>query len=230
MASLGVISQTGNNIQTDGLVFYMDPAYKISYPGTGTTVTDIMSLNVSASFMNDTSFDSSNNGIFDFDGTDDYMTTNINANDYQTAFTVLFWVNFDFFQNGNIAIGRHTGNERFYFGVQDSTYMKAGIGDAFTYNSIAHGLSTGEWSNFCYTRSGTTNTLYINTVQKGTFTSNWSGTNTTQVYIGALNIESQSGAFQDLNGKLGPVQIYNRALSVGDVLQNYNAQKGRFGL
>ena len=223
----GISGQINNNIVTDGLVFYIDPAYKISYPESGTTVTDIMSLNVSASFEQNTSFDSSNNGIFDFDGTDDYMTTNINANDYQTAFTVLFWVNFDFFQNGNIPIGRHTGNERFYFGVQDSTYMKAGIGDDYTYDSIAHGISTGEWSNFCYTRSGTTNTLYINAVQKGTFTSNWSGTNTTQVYIGALN---NSGASQYLNGKLGPVQIYNRALSAAEIKQNYQAQKERFGL
>ena len=193
-SSFGVISQTGNNIQTEGLVFYIDPAYKISYPGTGTTVNDIISLNVSASFEQNTSFDSSNNGVFDFDGTDDYMATNINANDYQTAFTVLFWVNFDGFGSGNLAIGKHYGNERFYFGTQDSTYMKAGIGDNYTSDSIAHGISTGEWSNFCYTRSGTTNTLYINAAQKGTFTSNWSGTNTTQVYIGALN---NSGASQE---------------------------------
>jgi hypothetical protein len=32
------------------------------------------------------------------------------------------------------------------------------------------------------------------------------------------------------NGKLGPVQIYNKALSAGEVLQNYQAQKERFGL
>jgi len=32
------------------------------------------------------------------------------------------------------------------------------------------------------------------------------------------------------NGKLGPMQIYNRALSANEVLHNYNALKGRFGL
>ena len=31
-------------------------------------------------------------------------------------------------------------------------------------------------------------------------------------------------------GNIGPVQIYNRALSAAEVLQNYNAQKERFGL
>ena len=219
----------GKSIVTDGLVFYVDAANSKSYVSGSNSVDNLRdTLTNTATLINGVSFDSANGGSFDFDGQDDYMTTNINANDYQTAFTVLFWVNFEAFgASGNIPIGRHYGSERFYFGVQDSTYMKAGIGDAFTYNSIAHGLSTGEWSNFCYTRSGTTNTLYINTVQKGTFTSNWSGTNTTQVYIGALN---NSGASQYLNGKLANIQIYNRALSTEEILQNYNGLKERFNL
>ena len=32
------------------------------------------------------------------------------------------------------------------------------------------------------------------------------------------------------NGKISNTQIYNRALSASEVLQNYNALKGRFGL
>ena len=34
----------------------------------------------------------------------------------------------------------------------------------------------------------------------------------------------------DYNGALGPFHIYNRALSSTEVLHNYNALKGRFGL
>ena len=33
----------------------------------------------------------------------------------------------------------------------------------------------------------------------------------------------------DMNGNIGPTKVYNRALSAGDVLQNYQAQKERFG-
>jgi len=32
------------------------------------------------------------------------------------------------------------------------------------------------------------------------------------------------------NGNISTTQIYNRELSDAEVLQNYNAQKGRFGL
>ena len=35
--SFGITAETGNNIVTDGLVFYVDAAYKKSYPGSGTT-------------------------------------------------------------------------------------------------------------------------------------------------------------------------------------------------
>ena len=33
-----------------------------------------------------------------------------------------------------------------------------------------------------------------------------------------------------LNGKVAIARIYNRALSQAEITQNYNAQKGRFGL
>ena len=39
--SFGITAETGNNIQTDGLVLYADAAYKKSYPGSGTSVTDL---------------------------------------------------------------------------------------------------------------------------------------------------------------------------------------------
>ena len=57
-SSFGIISQTGNNIQTEGLVFYVDAAYKKSYPRTGTTTFNIASgsLTPTGSLINDTGF------------------------------------------------------------------------------------------------------------------------------------------------------------------------------
>jgi hypothetical protein len=51
---------------------------------------------------------------------------------------------------------------------------------------------------------------------------------TTALIIGGRLLNgSVNAAF---NGDIGPVQIYNRALSASEVLQNYNALKSRFGL
>ena len=39
-----------------------------------------------------------------------------------------------------------------------------------------------------------------------------------------------SNAGYNLSATIGYISIYNRALTVAEVLQNYNALKGRFGL
>ena len=38
------------------------------------------------------------------------------------------------------------------------------------------------------------------------------------------------GAQNYIDAEIGPIQVYNRALSASEVLHNYNALKGRFGL
>jgi hypothetical protein len=39
-----------------------------------------------------------------------------------------------------------------------------------------------------------------------------------------------SNSTDPLNGKIANTLLYNRSLSATEVLQNYNATKGRFGL
>ena len=54
-------------IVTDNLVFFLDAANTKSYPGTGTTWTDMMGTNNGT--IDGATF---NTNVFDFDGTDDY--------------------------------------------------------------------------------------------------------------------------------------------------------------
>ena len=50
-------------------------------------------------------------------------------------------------------------------------------------------------------------------------------TNSAAIQVGRL-----MNGLEYWNGQIGPIQIYNRALSASEVLQNYQAQKERFGL
>jgi hypothetical protein len=43
-------------------------------------------------------------------------------------------------------------------------------------------------------------------------------------------IGRQTSGIEYWNGNIGQVSIYNRALSAAEILQNYNATKGRFRL
>jgi hypothetical protein len=76
----------GPNIVTDGLVFAVDAGSERSYPGTGTTVTDLVGLN-NGTLTNGVTYQSANGGVFDFDGTDDYiaMSRAISTANYSAA-------------------------------------------------------------------------------------------------------------------------------------------------
>jgi hypothetical protein len=87
--------------------------------------------------------------------------------------------------------------------------------------------SPGEWYNTTMTFNSTgQSNLYINGVLKNSVNAvnfvSWrrSGTNPPNITAGS---SAGSGIISSFN-------VYNRALSAQEILQNYNAQKSRFGL
>ena len=233
----GISGQVNNNIVTDGLVFYVDPAYKISYPGTGTTVTDITGNNNVT--LSGTTFESANNGIFNFDGNDAMATS---ASDYDfnlSEFSIGMWFRIQATNTGtwqNIAAKYleaafqwrvQTNNSlQAYIKKSDSNYVEL-LDTSINYNS-------GDWYNVYITYKNVADSvkLYTNSVLKDTESAgtlsmiNADGSLT----LGCREIFESAGSYQKyMNGEIGPVQVYNRALSAGEVLQNYQAQKERFG-
>ena len=83
----------------------------------------------------------------------------------------------------------------------------------------------GVWTNL----AANTLELYVNGVSQGTRPHSFNDVkNTTNpLYIGSFN---GGQASQWLNGNVGIVRMYNRALSASDVLNNYNADKSKYGL
>jgi len=85
-------------IVEDGLVFYVDGANKVSYPGSGTNINNLIDNNLSGS-INGATYSTSNVGVFDFDGVDDSIGLNsqflssFQSNiDASNAFSVSFWI------------------------------------------------------------------------------------------------------------------------------------------
>jgi hypothetical protein len=87
--------------------------------------------------------------------------------------------------------------------------------DAAAYNGL--------WTNFTGTYDGSRLTLYINGILYSTALFDLSPI---RVRTGNVTI----GGTRYLDGKVSNVVIYNRALSAEEIMQNYNALKGRFGL
>ena len=82
-----------------------------------------------------------------------------------------------------------------------------------------------------FTHTGSTNNLFINGIQSTFLTAG----DQNIPFFGGTNCVISIGRRQQTNslfyqGNIALTQIYNRALSPQEVLQNYNAQKSRFGL
>jgi len=220
-------------IVTDGLVLCLDAANKRSYPGTGTTWSDLAGAN-DGTLTNGPTFDSDNGGSIVFDGSNDYV--NFGTHAIPSTITVEFWVSLD------AITGVHTSS--FLAGHENS------IGGSYRINYSNSGIS---WvccttNNSWYSTGTNVNSSSLSTSSKiyhvvGTY----DGSNN-KIYIdGALNatganisgnIRSVAGNYTlskpsavNLNyfkGKIYSNRRYNRALTADEVRRNYEATKGRY--
>ena len=163
--------------------------------------------------------------------------------------TVSVWFNFDAFENYenvldlnyftgfvNRNIGPRLeadngGNFRWYYSNSISSNS-----DYVAHNALASALANNTWYNCAWTFDGaSTITTYENGVDTlstptaaGTPGTGWYGTINRMVIGGGFN--SGSNGARMMNGKIGEVMVYNRALSAAELLQNFNATKAKYGL
>jgi hypothetical protein len=216
-----------NIIVSDGLVFYIDAANPRSYSGTGLTANGLVG-GIGGTLVNGTGFTSSNNGSFIFDGSNDFITVP-SVTSISGDLSVLIWfrtsgsnvsaarlIEFDYingFWLGEAATGTPSSN------------WGGGIKEANPPYGIFLQFSDNEWNLISSVRSSTTHFLYKNNLVSST-SNTVSGTvlsSTAGMYIGA----DETGSVP-FNGRIGQILIYNRALSATEILQNYNATKGRY--
>ena len=209
----------GPNIVTDGLIYAIDAGSERSYSGSGTSVTDLVEANT-GTLTNGVAYVSSNGGSFDFDGTDDYIalgnptvlqdltTGTIQAVYYRDASAGTYQMLFN--DGGSNLELTYSGNTlQFYIGNSGLSYTHAVVGEWF--------FVTGTWA------SGSKK-LYLNGSEVASGTNTGIDTGDIARFLGGR------GANFPFNGQIPTIKIYNKALTAAEVLQNFNAQKSRFGL
>jgi len=220
--------QYGPKINTNGLILYLDAANLLSYPGTGTTWTDLSGNNNNGTLTNGPTFSSDKGGCISFDGSNDFVevanATSLNA----SAQTISVWYNASTLpaRSANIickhdTVGSFNGYQLF---TKNSATIKVGS-VAYNIGSNAGIVSTWYYLTLAYT-SNVSMTLYVNGVADGS-----------AVAIGNLSISSNPlriGRSQDafwsiFTGKIASVSIYNKQLTAAEILGNYNSTKARFG-
>ena len=218
-------------ITTDGLFASWDAGDPASYNG-GQTWTDTANGFVGP-FYNGAgeaiSFDPANGGSLVFDGTDDRIGPIMLPGDYSgTARSIILWVSPETHEQEMIAF--NSADDKFKATVGQSasygTYIfRADVGgNSPQVGSFADSLITVEdWACIGMTINASDEivSMYLNGVSKTGGANGWNFQDDT--YIG----RSSSGA--PWNGKIATVRLYTKTLSAGEVLDNYNKTKARFG-
>lgn len=227
--------QTGPRIVTDGLVFCVDAADANSYPGSGTTWTDLSGNGNNGTLTNGPTYSSANKGSIVFDGTNDYViATRPSSIVTSGSITICLWAKWTTTGTTTSTIQTLIDNNHFSppvqgFVIQDRPDLSKSL--TFTTQPNSAGVQStfqvgdGTWRYIIGTNDQTTTKLYIN----GSFNAqvSQSGLATVQSNISIGYWQYTPSRY--LNGNVSLVQIYNRALSATEVAQNYNATKGRYG-
>jgi hypothetical protein len=213
----------GPSIVKDGLVLYLDAANVKSYTGSGTTWGDLSGNGNNGTLVNGPTFNSSNSGSIDFDGSNDWCQVS-SLSLSTTSYTKIAWFNPDTSTN-NIISGGGDGQHAFWMGGT-STTLQAGHNGLWSTVSYSPGSMIGNWWFGAVSFNISTGwKLYLNGQLVDTDASTTTFTGGTSVRIGAYG-----DAANLFNGRISISQIYNKVLSDSEVLQNYNATKGRYGL
>jgi hypothetical protein len=221
----------------DGLVLCLDAGNRKSYPGSGTTWTDISGKGNSGTLTNGPAYSISNGGNIVFDGVDDNIQLG-NASNFisasQSAITLNSWIKtnvtgvykkiFVTVNSGSqtiagvyFSIGRTVTGDNYpvYLGIKTSN----GNREATYFQN----LSTTQYSNLCGTYDGSNIKLYLNGELVATQSQTGNIPNT-----GIARISGYDNNNETWNGNIAQFSIYNRALTAAEVQQNYNALKSRY--
>ena len=223
---------TRNNIVTNGLTLYWDGANTLSYPSGSATWNNLVSSNFNGLLLRGSSFTPFGGGSFLANGTTTRITSSLQT--LPSSSTFEFWINRTNSANEYNMIG---GMYLPYFAFRSSSVFFF----SNSYSGTQRNLSTpstysnNTWYNVAfvteYTGSNVTTTskIYVN----GTLatSANYAGSQKSPTDQ-QFTVGSQRSVITEypFSGSIAIAKVYNYALSDQEIVQNYNATKGRFGL
>jgi hypothetical protein len=254
---MGVYS--GPEIASDGLVLSLDAGNRKSYPGSGTTWTDLSGNGKNFTLFNSSyySYSSVNGGSIGFTrtlpptgetggyaehtGSGALAVATYLYNDHTTE----IWAKINDRNPTNYDATETQGALFVYRGYHSmfqysSTALNYGIYSGTTFrNWITPTLGTsgtdiiqGQWFHAVAIRSGNNLSSYINGQLKGTAVIDTSGGASVvlnTIRMGMAN-PSNEGYSWHTNANVAAARMYRRALTAAEIQQNYIATKSRFGL
>ena len=245
-----VVQRDYENIVTNGLILSLDAGYLPSYPQNGTLFYDNGPNGNTGTLTNGPTYTSQYGGGIVLDGVNDYISVNRTANLEPTSVTMecIFYIN-------NFSGGNYPGIiAKGYWDSQTSpkdiegysTHIRPNYNLWVDFNNngtrkilndgnegVTAGISQNSLNFITVTIGPTGANVYNKGINYYSDNNNYTiaytgangGTVPADLWIGWMQYKGGT-----LNGTIYRASVYNRPLTASEVLQNYNAQKGRFGL
>jgi len=217
-----------NPVVTTGLQLYLDAGNASSYPGSGTAWTDLSGNSRDGTLTNGPTYSATNGGSIVFDGTNDYVqcTGSLTV----TAATFVTWIR----RNGNqgqydgILFSRGTNTTGMNFQASNQLgYHWNDAGNTYNWQS---GLTIPDatWCMIAVSVTSTSATAYL--CQTGGTTTATNTVNHASSVLNDIKLALDDAASRYFNGNIAIAQLYNIALSAGQISTNFQADRTRFGV
>jgi hypothetical protein len=226
------------SIVTSGLAFFVDAGNTKSYPGSGTALYDISGNGLVGTLTGGITFSSSNGGYFNFPGNHYIGFSSISGTvmsnpDITGAVSFGVWYYPTSSQSSQYLFtsGAGSGKKGIDILLQNSGNSDWVRVQGGTYGWVQSSISVetlNTWQNITVTWDNSSLKIYTNGILTNTTTTTYGGyaTLATQLCLGAPDGLTQYSYV----GRIANAFVYNTALTADQVLQNFNALRGRFGL
>ena len=203
-------------------VLYLDAGNTKSYPGSGTTWTDLSGNGNHGTLTNGPTFNSANGGSIVFDGVDDYVNAPV-AKMASVSFSCWGKTQANLSQPMLFNAGPNlVGPDLFFYTGRVS--WNTWEGNANPFGQIPASASNGMWHHYAIVNDATsTAKLYYDNILYGS-----ASYRNASVYNN-LTIGGNVNSYM-WNGSISGFSVYNRALSAAEISTNFNATRGRYGL
>jgi len=223
-----LVPESAVSVVTTGLQLYLDAGNASSYPGSGTTWTDLTVNGRNGTLTNGPTYSGTNGGSIVFDGTNDFVqcTGSLTV----TAATFVTWIR----RNGNqgqydgILFSRGTNTTGMNFQVSNQLgYHWNDAGNTYNWQS---GLTIPDatWCMIAISVTSTAATAYL--CQTGGTTTATNTVNHSSSLLNDIKIAQDDAGGRFFNGNIAISQLYNTALSAAEVSQNFQVDRARFGV
>lgn len=219
----------GSNIVTNGLVLCLDAANIKSYPGSGTTWTDLSGLGNNGSIKAGAAYNSLgwfnfNHLSSDFNGYNGYIDAgNPTSLQLSSDITIETWINPDSTTGKGNMVSKN-GNDGYRYRISPTgqiEFFARGGENVITGGTVPNGA----WSHCVVTGDSSGLKVYVN----GTLVaSNSTAYSPYNAQNGNLTIGIDIQNAERFDGKIAVCKIYNRALTATEIKQSYNATRERY--